>query len=198
VDASGFLAKAGGVTSALKYAQVAETVRDMVSDGTLKPGQPAPSGAQLSRLTGFHVITCRKALQSLVREGVLARGGPPGGRPAEALSRALAARRRACGLTQPDLAAMTGFSVTAIGHAETGRLWQSRAFWEKADVALAAGGELTRLHDAYRAGTTAPAPCEAAGAPPARPVPAALVVSRITLHWSDGSTTSYQPPTPAS
>jgi hypothetical protein len=33
-------------------------------------------------------------------------------------------------------------------HAETGRLWQSREFWEKADAALAADGELARLHDA--------------------------------------------------
>jgi hypothetical protein len=28
--------------------------------------------------------------------------------------------------------------------------------WEKTDLALAAGGELTRLHDAYRAGTDSP------------------------------------------
>jgi hypothetical protein len=37
------------------------------------------------------------------------------------------------GLTQPQLAAVTGMSVTSIGHAETGRLWQSRRFWELGD-----------------------------------------------------------------
>jgi hypothetical protein len=189
------------VTPSLKYAQAAMIVREMIADGTVKPGQAAPSGARLARLTGYHVMTCRKALQVLVREGVLVRGpspnarprvavpgGPPAGPAALALSRELADRRHARGLTQPALSALTGFSVTTIGHAETGRLWQSRAFWEKADVALGAGGELTRLYDAYQAGTTSPAPAE--------PPPPALAVSRITLHWSDGSTTNYRPPAP--
>jgi transcriptional regulator with XRE-family HTH domain len=45
---------------------------------------------------------------------------------ARALSSSLASCRRAAGLTQPQLAAVTGMSVTSIGHAETGRLWQSR------------------------------------------------------------------------
>jgi hypothetical protein len=63
----------------------------------------------------------------------------------------LAARRRAAGLTQLDLAALAGCSITTIGHAETGRLWQSRRFWETADKALNGGGHLLALHDAYRA-----------------------------------------------
>ena len=50
-------------------------------------------------------------------------------------------------------------SVTTVGHAETGRTWQARYFWENCDKALDAHGELLRLHDAYRAATTAdPAP----------------------------------------
>jgi hypothetical protein len=56
------------------------------------------------------------------------------------------------------LAALTGYSVTTVGHAETGRLWQARAFWEKADLALAADGELTRRHEAHRAALADPAP----------------------------------------
>jgi hypothetical protein len=67
-----------------------------------------------------------------------------------ALSAGLAARRRAHGLTQPELAALTGVSITLVGHAETGRLWQSRRFWERADGMLDAAGALLRLHDAYR------------------------------------------------
>jgi hypothetical protein len=93
-------------------------------------------------------------------------------------------------LTQPALAALTGYSVTTIGHAETGRLWQSREFWEKADLALAAGGELTRLYHAYRAETAgtgqpgSPSPDAHAG-PPA--------LTGLTLHWSDGTATTAYP-----
>jgi DNA-binding transcriptional MocR family regulator len=121
-----------------KYAQAAAIVRAQVTDGTLQPGQAAPSGAHLARLTGFSTLTCRKALQTLVREGLLSPGltpaarlrvaVPPGTRPgtrpgdaARALSRALAAARHTSGLTQPALSKLTGYSVTTIGHAETGR-----------------------------------------------------------------------------
>jgi len=41
---------------------------------TLKPGQPATSGAALARLTGFSVLTCRKALRALLAEDTLAPG----------------------------------------------------------------------------------------------------------------------------
>jgi hypothetical protein len=190
-----------------KYAQAAAIVRAQVADGTLKPGQAAPSGARLARLTGFSTLTCRKALQTLVREGVLSSGPTPsarlrvtvpsGTRPGGAgsvLSRALVAARRAGGLTQPALAALTGYSVTTIGHAETGRLWQSRQFWEKTDLTLAAGGELTRLYDAYHAEATRPA----GDPPPAVPAPGPpgvlATVTRLTLHWSDGTVTTAYPP----
>jgi hypothetical protein len=92
------------------------------------------------------------------------------------------------------LSALTGYSVTAIGHAETGRLWQSREFWEKADLALAAAGELTSLYDAYRAETASPATPDQPGTPPpeAEADPAAL--THLTLHWSDGTVTTAYPP----
>lgn len=149
-----------------KYAQVAAAVKGQVADGTLRPGQPAPSGAALSRVTGYSTLTCRRALRVLIADGVLTPGpsrnarprvaGPPQG-PAErdlatagrALSTGLAALRRAYQLTQPELALLAGVSVTTIGHAETGRLWQSRHFWEQADAVLGAGGALLKLHDAY-------------------------------------------------
>jgi Helix-turn-helix domain/Bacterial regulatory proteins, gntR family len=197
------------VNPPLKYAQAAAIVRAQISDGTLKPGAPAPSGASLARLTGFSVLTCRKALASLVRQGVLvsgpsrsarprvapAAGSPEGGEGSEAgraLARALAARRRAAGLTQPGLAALAGVSVTTVGHAETGRLWQSRAFWEKADAALDAGGELAALHDVYRAGTPGPAETPETPEPPVPPQPVVLV--SVVLCWSDGTATAVAPP----
>jgi hypothetical protein len=184
--------------TAPRYVQAAALVRSQVADGTLKPGQPAPSTARLSHLTGFSKLTCRKGLKSLLAEGVLVPGpspharprvavpgGPPAGGGAAALSRALADRRRAARLTQPGLATQIGCSVTSVGHAETGRVWQSRAFWEKADAVLDAGGELTRLHDAYRAEAAAPA---------AGPEPGPASLTLVTLHWSDGTQTAVCPP----
>jgi hypothetical protein len=175
-----------------KYVEAAAIVRAQIADGTLKPGQPAPSGARLARLTGYCELTCHKALRILVREGVLTPGPTPAARlrvaalpgasprdAARALARALRAARRASELTQPALSALTGYSVTAIGHAETDRLWQFRQFWEKTDLALAADGELTRLYDAYRAEAVTPA-----DDPPPPPPPA---LTHLTLHWSDGT-----------
>ncbi len=150
-----------------KYARVAAAVRGQIADGTLRPGQPAPSGAALSRVTGYSTLTCRRALRLLIADGVLTPGPSRNARPrvagppqppaerdlaaaARDLATGLAARRRANGLTQPELAGRVGVSVTTVGHAETGRLWQSRQFWERADAVLGAGGDLLRLHDAYR------------------------------------------------
>lgn len=162
----------------LKYEQVAAGIRAQVANGTLAPGLPVPSGMALSRATGYSVLTCRRALRDLIKAGVLVPGASRAARPrvasltplpserdrasaAGALSAALAARRRAAGLTQPQLAEILGMSVTTVGHAETGRLWQSRRFWEQADKWLCADGELLTLHDAYRA---AAAPADSATA----------------------------------
>jgi DNA-binding FadR family transcriptional regulator len=67
--------------SLLKYAQVAESIRAQITDGTLLPGEAAPSGAALSRATGYSSITCRKALSALVKDGVLVPGVSPNARP---------------------------------------------------------------------------------------------------------------------
>jgi transcriptional regulator with XRE-family HTH domain len=153
-------------TTAPKYAQAAARIRAQIADGTLKPGSPAPSGAALARATGYSPLTCRKALVLLIMEGTLRPGPSPNARPrvagtdpagpdraarAAALSGALADRRRAAGLTQAELAALAGCSTTTVCHAETGRLWQSRRFWENADNALNADGHLLTHHDAHRA-----------------------------------------------
>ena len=147
---------------------MAAAIRRQIADGALRPGQPAPSGAELSRATGFATLTCRKALRELIADGILVPGPSPNARPrvadpqtrgderdlaeaTRALSAGLAAARRAAGLTQVELAALAHVSVTTVGHAQTGRTWQSRRFWERADTALGAAGALLRLHDAYRA-----------------------------------------------
>jgi transcriptional regulator with XRE-family HTH domain len=164
---------------------------------------PAPSGAALARVTGYSVLTCRKGLDLLVADGTLRAGPSPNARPrvagpapsavdvrAARLSGAMAACRRACGLTQAELAAASGFSVTAVGHAETGRLWQSRAFWEAIDKALGAAGELMSLHDDYTGAVDCPA--ETA---PALAVEAGPLV--VTITWPDGTSTAIRQPPPA-
>jgi hypothetical protein len=114
------------------------------------------------------------------------------------LSGSLAALRRAADLTQPQLAELVGFSVTTVGHAETGRLWQSRRFWERADKAVSAGGELLTLHDAYRASAVLSEPAVAPAVPVRSaadaPAPVRLAVSGpltcVTITWADGAVTT--------
>jgi DNA-binding transcriptional regulator YhcF (GntR family) len=196
--------------TAPRYLEVADIVRSQIADGTLKAGLPAPSGAALARVTGYSGITCRKALRTLTAAGVLVRGPSRNARlrvapgpaqighdataAADALSDALAARRHAADLTQLGLAELVGRSVTTVGHAETGRLWQSRRFWENADRVLRAGGELLRLHDAYRTATAAPGSPQAladASPPDGRPSSAdgttrARQEGRMTLQAEQG------------
>jgi DNA-binding transcriptional regulator YhcF (GntR family) len=204
-----------------KYKQVATLVRTQIADGSLLPGQSAPSGAALARETGYSVLTCRRALRTLIVDGVLVPGTSAGARPrvpsratpgerphsdaARALSSSLAVLRRDFGLTQPQLAGIIGRSVTTIGHAETGRLWQSRSFWERVDKALCAGGKLLLLYDAYRASTVPADPVTTAHIAPEQtetqpgiPSPAAPVASEplacVTLTWADGTVTTVYPP----
>lgn len=201
---------------------MAALVRAQVADGVLLPGESAPSGAALARVTGYSALTCRKGLRALVKEGVLVPGASEDARlrvpmplsarvernradAVRALSASLAARRRAAGLTQPRFADVIGVSVTTIGHAETGRVWQSRDFWERADKALVADGELLALHDAYRASDLPPAPAAAVesaetttDAPETTAVTVSGPVTCVTITWADGAvTTVYPPETPA-
>jgi DNA-binding XRE family transcriptional regulator len=209
-----------------RYKQVAAMIADQVADGVLAPGALAPSDAALAKVTGYSVLTCRRALRTLIKDGILIQGSGPSARPRvpgpggshqmltdarRALSSALAEHRRAAGLTQPQLAELIGVSVTRVGHAETGRLWQSRPFWEGADKVLNADGGLLRLHDAYRAAElprpaanlkdTTPATEET----PPEPVPADALdaitidvpepVKSITITWLNGTVTTVCPPT---
>ena len=152
-----------------KHAQAAALIRAWIADGTLGPGASTPSGAALARITGYSSLTCRRGLKELVKDGTLVPGPSPNARPrvpprpgaspgkrvlspaTRALSARLSSLRHAAGLTQPELAELVERSITTVGHAETGRLWQGRSFWESADDVLSAGGELLRLHDAWQA-----------------------------------------------
>lgn len=195
-----------------KYERVAASVRTRIANGALQPGEPAPSAAALARTTGVGMLTCRKAIRTLIAEGTLAPGPSRNARPRipasastqpersiadaeRALSASLAARRRAFGMTQVQFAAALGVSVTTVGHAETGRLWQSRRFWETANAVLDAHGELLKLHDVRR---TAAVPSQAAdsGESPFQKPPAkSATVACIVIVWSDGTLTSVVPGT---
>jgi len=179
-----------------RTALAANAVLAQIADGTLKPGSPAPSGAALARITGFSDITCRHALHALIKNGTLVAGSSPNSRARVAdrdqdpgqpiasatrdLSAALAARRYDAGLLQTELAAIIGYSVTTVGHAETGRTWQGSRFWERADDALSADGELLRLYHARRRATLPPA----IEADPAGQEPDPICVLAV---WRDGS-----------
>jgi len=215
-----------------RYVRLAASLRDQITGGALRPGQAAPSGAALSRATGYSTLTCRKALRVLIGDGLLVPGPSRNARPRvagpvtiperdladarRALSAGLAARRRAAGLTQVQLAALAYASVTTVGHAETGRVWQSRQFWERVDAALGAGGELLRLHDAYRtvgAAGAAQSPRRNAQAPAEERTGATVHRDRapsgvddrpvalgrnepscIMIVWGDGTVTTVHPP----
>ena len=215
--------KATSPVSTPKYQQVAALIHGQIADGTLLPGESVPSGAALSRVTGYSTLTCRKALHMLIRQGVLVAGPSENARPRvpsrsasggkvipdarHSLSTSLATLRRAAGLTQPQLAEIVDVSVTTVGHAETGRLWQSRRFWERADKELNANGELLALHDAYRAETTRkqdPGADSHEQAPVTDPgvIEGGAVAVKaahdhlacVTITWADGSVTTVRQP----
>jgi hypothetical protein len=211
-----------------KRDQVTALLRARIADGTLKPGQLVPAATELAKETGFAVRTCQAGVAALLDEGALTRvsatsrprvaGGWPAGGWQDlgvGLARSLAGRRREAGVTQEQLAAVIGVSVTTVGHAETGRLWQGRPFWENADAALGAGGILPAQYDEWRAAAAsealaalelaAPEPVSeqgdaASAAQGAAPdAPDGIVITlpcdpmRVTVRWGDGSVTTVQP-----
>ena len=195
--------------TALKSDQVAGMIRARIADGSLRAGMYAPSGAELAKETGFANVTCRRGLRLLLRQGVLmqmarsTRYRVAGAPPADGLelSHALARWRSAAGFTQRELASAVGRSVTTVGHAETGRLWQSRGFWQRADLALGADGALLARYDAWRPGSP---PGPTAGEPVMTSAPvqfgaAAVVITLscspvpVSVRWGDGSVTTMQP-----
>ncbi len=155
----------------LKYLLLAEEIRAQVEDGTLRPGQPAPSRWELVRATGYSDYTCGRALRELVAAGVLVPGPSPQSRhrvrvaaastevpsvadAVAALSERLARGRNELGLTQSQLADQMRCSHRSVAHAETQRIWQARRFWARADTAIGTRGDLLALHDAYQRAKT--------------------------------------------
>ena len=145
-----------------RWPEAAEAVRKMIKSGKLQPGDLTPAASTLSVLTGTHKRTCRKALLIMAARGELAPPLSPRGRPRVpggdspgtatlALSAALAAARKAAGLTQEQLAERAGLSATIISDAERGHFRRSSAErWARLDQAAGARGRLVRMHAAWQ------------------------------------------------
>jgi DNA-binding GntR family transcriptional regulator len=56
-----------------KYQQLTVEIRSLIEGGTLKPGMPVPSIAQLTAEKQWSRGTCRHALQVLTDDGLLVR-----------------------------------------------------------------------------------------------------------------------------
>jgi GntR family transcriptional regulator len=55
------------------YMQLAETIRGQIKDGLIRTGDALPSERELSDIAGISRVTVRKALDILLREGLLSR-----------------------------------------------------------------------------------------------------------------------------
>lgn len=56
-----------------RYLQVAAVIRGLVEHGVLRAGEALPSERDLSTVTGLSRVTVRRAVETLLREGVLSR-----------------------------------------------------------------------------------------------------------------------------
>lgn len=169
-------------------------VRAMIADGTLNPGDLAPSGPELAGKAGCHLMTAQAALRALAADGTLTRGATGRGRPYVAgpspaprapLARMLAESRRAADLRPAGLAVLLGVPLAAVRQAEAGRAWHKREFWERAGAVLGDEGRLARAYDECRAAAGLPAPA----------LPAVNVTADcVTVTWLDGTQTLARPP----
>ena len=152
-----------------KYEQAAAIVRAQITDGTLKPGQPPPRRGRAGPPTLIHAHLPQGPAHP--DHGRHPHTGAEPGRPSPRRRPRRAAPRgrgppavpragRGAPRQRPDSARPVR-PDRLLGHHDRARrdrrLWQSRQFWEKADLALAARGELTSLYDACRAETASPA-----------------------------------------
>lgn len=60
-----------GLSDPRVYVHLAAKIREQIGDGTLKPGNPAPSISTLTLMYGHARQTCMKALHLLEGEGLL-------------------------------------------------------------------------------------------------------------------------------
>lgn len=59
-----------------RYRQVAQAIRDAITAGELRPGDPVPSAKTLSQEHDVSVETARKSLRLVASEGLIVRVSP--------------------------------------------------------------------------------------------------------------------------
>jgi len=67
------LRTAGSADTGRRYLQLAAVFRHLVGEGVLRPGEALPAERNLSTITGFSRVTIRRAIEELLREGILSR-----------------------------------------------------------------------------------------------------------------------------
>lgn len=144
------------------WARIADALRAGIGDGTFDPKR-MPTARELAARFGYGVDACRTALDDLADDGLITRRPLRGTVPADpaacaALGATLAAFRLASGKTAADLAAATGYPVTAILNAEAGRREFPRWLWLALDGALSACGTLSLAHASYQMPVVSPGP----------------------------------------
>jgi transcriptional regulator with XRE-family HTH domain len=113
------------------------------------------------------------------------------------LGRQLASLRRAAGLTQNGLAALTAYSRPTISVAEIGRGSLARPFWQRCDNALETGGVLAVGWDQIRAARRAGQQAAARAAQEAREAQALAAFAAARDHRGVTASVSGVQPCPS-
>ena len=124
-----------------RYIQLANRLRDMIRSGSLKPGEALPSERSIVTATSLSRVTIRKALELLVREGLLHQRHGSGTYVSEEPGR-----------IEQSLGVLTGFSedMVSLGHVPSAR-WLQRSYalpstQEAMTLGLSPGEKVLRLH----------------------------------------------------
>ena len=119
------------------YLQLAEGLRTLINEGAVRVGEALPSERELSAMTSISRVTVRKAIDALLREGMLSR------RPGSGTYVAIR-------IEQP-ASLLAGFSADMAGRgARPGSIWLEKRLAaasaeEAAALGLAPGGAVVRL-----------------------------------------------------
>lgn len=124
-----------------RYIQLANRLREMIRNGALKPGEALPSERSIVTATNLSRVTIRKALELLVREGLLHQRHGSGTYVSEEPGR-----------IEQSLGVLTGFSedMVSLGHVPSAR-WLQRSYalpstQEAMTLGLSPGEKVLRLH----------------------------------------------------
>jgi len=124
-----------------RYIQLASHLRDAIRDSTLKPGDALPPERAIVSATNLSRVTIRKALDVLVREGLLRQRHGSGTYVSDRPER-----------IEQSLGVLTGFSadMTSLGHVPSVK-WLQRAYamptpTEAMMLGLSPGEQVLKLH----------------------------------------------------